>query len=261
MPNNYLEKLFSLKEKTALIIGGTGELCGTIAEGLAKAGADIVLVGRSREKADSRLKILKNIGVKSTFVLTDVSNKNALENILEEGLKLTGKVDILINGAGVNSATPFFDISDDEMQNILDVNYKSVVWACQIFGRYFMDNKINGSIINIGSVSGLTPLSKVFTYSASKGALHNLTKNLAREWATHNIRLNTIIPGFFPAEQNKKILKPERVDRIMQHTPMNRFGESRELIGAALLLASSNAGSFITGTEMIVDGGFSSMTI
>jgi NAD(P)-dependent dehydrogenase (short-subunit alcohol dehydrogenase family) len=110
-------------------------------------------------------------------------------------------------------------------------------------------------------LSGLLPLSRVFTYSLSKAAVHNLSKNLAREWAPLGIRVNTLVPGFFPAEQNKKVLVPERIARIMNHTPMNRFGAAKELVGAALLLASNAAGSFITGHEMVVDGGYSSMTI
>ena len=118
----------------------------------------------------------------------------------------------------------------------------------------------DSSIINVGSASGLCPLSKVFTYSLSKGAVHNLTKNLAREWATQGIRVSTLVPGFFPAEQNRKVLTPDRVAQIMGHTPMDRFGEAEELIGATLLLCGKG-GSFITGHELIVDGGFSSMTI
>jgi NAD(P)-dependent dehydrogenase (short-subunit alcohol dehydrogenase family) len=110
-------------------------------------------------------------------------------------------------------------------------------------------------------MSGLLPLSRVFTYSLSKAAVHNLSKNLAREWAPLGIRVNTLVPGFFPAEQNKKVLVPERIAKIMAHTPMNRFGEAKELVGAAVLLASNAAGSFITGHEMVVDGGYSSMTI
>ena len=110
-------------------------------------------------------------------------------------------------------------------------------------------------------MSGLIPLSRVFTYSATKAAVHNLSKNLAREWAPKNIRVNTLVPGFFPAEQNRKILSPDRVDAIMGHTPMNRFGNSEELVGVTLLLASDKAGSFITGTEMVVDGGYAAMTI
>ena len=118
-----------------------------------------------------------------------------------------------------------------------------------------------GSIINLGSISGLGPLSRVFTYSASKAAVHNLSKNLAREWAEQNVRVNTLVPGFFPAEQNRKVLNEERVASIMGHTPANRFGNPEELLGATLLLASRQAGSFVTGIEMIVDGGFSAMSI
>ena len=137
---------------------------------------------------------------------------------------------------------------------------KGVFLACQVFGRYFVERNEGGSIINVGSMSGVIPLSRVFTYSATKAAVHNISKNLAREWAPLNIRVNTLVPGFFPAEQNKKVLTPERVEQIMGHTPMNRFGDAAELVGATLLLAG-DAGSFITGTEMVVDGGYAAMTI
>ncbi len=134
-----------------------------------------------------------------------------------------------------------------------------MVLACHIFGRHQVGQK-SGSIINIGSASGLNPLSRVFTYSASKAAVHNISKNLAREWATKGVRVNVLVPGFFPADQNRKVLSPDRVASILAKTPMKRFGESHELIGAALLLAS-DAGSFITGIELVVDGGFDAMTI
>ncbi len=172
-----------------------------------------------------------------------------------------GKVDILINGAGVNSPTPFLEIPEEEFDRILQVNTKGVFLACQVFGKYFTGRGGPGSIINLGSMSGLVPLSRVFTYSLSKAAVHNLSKNLAREWAPLGIRVNTLVPGFFPAEQNRKVLNPERVENIMRHTPMHRFGEARELIGATLLLASDTAGSFITGAEIVVDGGYHAMTI
>jgi NAD(P)-dependent dehydrogenase (short-subunit alcohol dehydrogenase family) len=122
-----------------------------------------------------------------------------------------------------------------------------------------MVERCSGSIINIGSASGLLPLSRVFTYSASKAAVHNLSKNLAREWAAKGVRVNVLVPGFFPAEQNRKVLIPERVASIMAKTPMKRFGEAHELVGAALLLAS-DAGGFITGTELVVDGGFAAFS-
>ncbi|MEM9158188.1 MAG: SDR family oxidoreductase, partial [Verrucomicrobiota bacterium] len=166
----------------------------------------------------------------------------------------------LVNGAGVNAATPFFDVPEDEFDRIFDVNLKSVFLGCQVFGKYMVERN-RGSIINVGSMSGLTPLSRVFTYSATKAAVHNLSKNLSREWAESNVRVNTIVPGFFPAEQNRKVLTEDRVASIMRHTPMNRFGDAEELIGATLLLASDAAGSFITGTEMVVDGGYNAMSI
>jgi len=130
-----------------------------------------------------------------------------------------------------------------------------------VFGKYLVERGEGGSIINLGSMSGVIPLSRVFSYSASKAAVHNLSKNLAREWASRKVRVNTLVPGFFPAEQNRKVLTPDRVEKIMNHTPAARFGEAHELIGATLLLASDKAGSFITGLELIVDGGFSSMTL
>jgi NAD(P)-dependent dehydrogenase (short-subunit alcohol dehydrogenase family) len=139
------------------------------------------------------------------------------------------------------------------------VNFTGLVLACQVFGRHMVAQG-RGSIINLGSASGLTPLSRVFIYSASKAAVHNISKNLAREWAAAGVRVNTLVPGFFPAEQNRKVLNPERVAAIMGRTPMKRFGEPRELIGATLLLAS-DAGSFITGAELVVDGGFDAMAI
>ena len=172
----------------------------------------------------------------------------------------SGKVDILINGAGVNSPTPILEIEEDEFDSILNTNLKAVLFAAQVFGKYFLERGEGGSIINIGSMSGIIPLSRVFTYSATKAAVHNLSKNLAREWAEQGVRVNTIVPGFFPAEQNKKVLTPERVASIMSHTPANRFGEAHELIGATLLLAS-DAGSFMNGAEIVIDGGYASMTI
>ena len=149
--------------------------------------------------------------------------------------------------------------SEEEMDRIIGINFKSLMMACQIFGARMLQGG-GGSIINIGSISALVPLSRVFIYSASKAAVHNLSKNLAREWAPRSLRVNTLVPGFFPAEQNRKVLTPERVDSIMARTPMKRFGEARELVGATLLLAS-DAGSFITGSEIVVDGGFASMAI
>ena len=258
--SDYLNQLFSLNGKTAVVIGGTGELCGAMAEGLASAGAEVVLVGRSKEKAEARLKSIEAAGGKAWFLPCEVDKRDQLEKLLADVVEKSGKVDVLINGAGMNSATPFLEIPEDEWDRIYEVNIKGVILACQVFGKYFVERGEGGSIINVGSMSGVIPLSRVFTYSTTKAAVHNLSKNLAREWAEQNIRVNTLVPGFFPAEQNKKVLTPERVGQIMGHTPMNRFGEAKELIGATILLAS-DAGSFMTGTETVVDGGYAAMTI
>lgn len=256
----YLDSLFSLQGKTAVVIGGTGELCGTMAVAMAGAGAEIALVGRNEEKAAARLREIEAAGGTGYFVATDVASREGLEKLLAEVVSKSGKCDILVNGAGVNSPTPFLDIPEEEYDHIFAINTKAVVMACQVFGAYFLEHGIKASIINVGSMSAVLPLSRVFTYSMSKAAVHNISKNLAREWGTKDIRVNTIVPGFFPAEQNRKVLTAERVDQIMGHTPMNRFGEAQELSGATLLLASE-AGSFMTGTEILVDGGYAAMTI
>lgn len=260
--NNYINELFALDGKTALVIGGTGELCGAMAEGLAGAGARVLLVGRNEEKAATRLAAIREAGGEAEFVKADVSNKAGLEQLKKDALAAAEDgLDIVVNGAGVNSPTPFFEVSEEELDRIMNVNFRSVYLACQLFGQYLVERGKGGSLINVGSMSGVIPLSRVFTYSASKAAVHNLSKNLAREWGTAGVRVNTLVPGFFPAEQNRKVLTEERVGQIMGHTPMKRFGEARELVGATLLLASDKAGSFITGHELIVDGGYACMTI
>lgn len=252
-------ELFSLQDKVAVVIGGTGELCGAIAEGFAQAGATVVLVGRDAAKARPRLDRIAQAGGKSEFLACDILSKAALQKLRNEVIAKFDRVDILINGAGVNSATPFLEIAEEEFDRIITTNFKGVFLACQVFGK-FMVERGAGSIINIGSASALTPLSRVFTYSASKAAVHNLSKNLAREWAPKGVRVNVLVPGFFPAEQNRKVLSPDRIASIMAKTPMGRFGQAHELTGAALLLASE-AGSFITGEELVVDGGFDAMSI
>jgi len=260
---NPINQMFSLAGKTAVVIGGTGELCGAMAGGMAAAGANVILVGRSSEKGEKRIELIDQITFpdkRCQFISCDVSSKQNLQQLLQQVTQAQRTVEILINGAGMNSGTPFLEISEEEVDAIFNLNYKSVMFGCQVFGQYFLDRGQGGVIINIGSMSALNPLSRVFTYSASKAAVHNLTKNLAREWGQHRIRVNTLVPGFFPAEQNRKVLTPERIQSILSHTPMNRFGEAQELIGATLVLAS-DAGSFITGSELIVDGGFSAVTI
>jgi NAD(P)-dependent dehydrogenase (short-subunit alcohol dehydrogenase family) len=260
-PDSFLGNLFGLTGRVAVIVGGTGELCGAMAEGLAAAGAETVLVGRNAEKARARLDRICASGGKAWFHAAEASSKEEMGKLLDAVLRKSGRVDILVNGAGANSPTPFLEISEDEFDRIVRVNLKGVFLGCQVFGRHLVEAGHGGSIINMGSMSGLVPLSRVFTYSATKAAVHNISKNLAREWAPHGVRVNTLVPGFFPAEQNRKIMNAERVASIMGRTPMGRFGESHELVGATLLLAGARAGSFITGLELVVDGGFHATSI
>ena len=175
-PSEYLASLYALSGKVAVVIGGTGELCGAMAEGLAGAGAEVVLVGRNEEKSKPRLDRIHAAGGKGYFVSAEASEKAALQQLLETVLKRSGKVDIVVNGAGTNSATPFFDIAEDEFDRIVKINLKGVFLGCQIFGKYLVERGEGGSIINLGSMSGIVPLSRVFTYSATKAAVHNLSK-------------------------------------------------------------------------------------
>lgn len=258
---NFVQELFSLKDKLAVVIGGGGVLAGKMAEGLAKAGANIVILDLNFENAKKQSQAIAAYGVETSAIQVDASKKNDLERAEKEIIEKFGRVDILINAPGINSATPFFDITNEEWEKILDVNLKSMFFACQIFGKRMIAQGKGGSIINISSASSGPPLSRVFTYSISKSGVNNLTQYLAREWAPHRIRVNAIAPGFFPAEQNRKILTEERIDSIFRHTPMGRFGEPDELIGAVIWLASEKAASFVTGAIIRVDGGFTAMTI
>ena len=256
-----IHDLFSLDGKVAVVVGAGGVLAGEMALALAGAGADISVVGRSLENSEARAQQIRSAGRRAIVAQADAALKNDLERALQATLDEFGRVDILVNGAGINSGTPFFDIAEDEWNHILDVDLKSVFLASQVFGKHMVERGEGGSIINISSASSDPPLSRVFTYSVAKGGVNQITKFLAREFAPHRVRVNAILPGFFPAEQNRKILDKSRIDAILNHTPMGRLGEPPELIGAALLLLSPQAGSFITGQALYVDGGFNSMTI
>lgn len=260
-PEAYLKKLFGLEGQTAVVIGGTGVLGGAMCEALAGAGAHVVVVGRNPDNGAACVDRIKEADGSAEFFAADSTSADDL-NALVAHLKSNDRLaNVLVNGAGVNAATPFLEITGEEWDRIFNVNLSSVRLGCQILGAYMLETKTTGSIINVASLSAVTPLSRVFTYSATKAAVLNLTQNLAREWATQNIRVNALSPGFFPAEQNRKVLTPDRVESIMRHTPADRFGSPEELAGAVLLMASSTAGSFLTGANIVVDGGFTAMTI
>lgn len=257
----YLRQLFGLQGLTAVVIGGTGTLGGAIADTLGRAGAHVVVVGLNNDAGGSTVKRIQDKHGTAEFIAADATKRADLDAIARH-LEQHGRLpEILVNGAGVNSPTPFLEITEEEWDRILNVNLRSVRLACQVFGAQLLAKQAAGSIINIASLSAITPLSRVFTYSVSKAAVLNLTQNLAREWAPHNIRVNALSPGFFPAEQNRKVLTPDRIESVMRHTPMKRFGTPEELAGAILLMASPTAGSFLTGANLVVDGGFTAMTI
>lgn len=253
--------LFDLHGKTAVVLGGNSTLGGAMCEALGAYGARVAVVGRNQEKAEQVRDRVEKAGGTAKCFSADTTREEDLKQLLNDVLAWTGGVDILVNCPGKNSSTPFFELTMDEWDEIMDVNLKGVVRACQIFGKHMVEQGKGGSIINISSVSSDPPLSKVFAYSASKAAVNNVTKFLAREFAPSGVRVNAIIPGFFPAEQNRKILSPERVESIMRHTPMNRFGRPEELQGAVVFLASEKASGFVTGALIRVDGGFGAMTI
>ncbi len=259
MANDYIENLLGLSGQTAIVIGGTGVLGGSICDGLAKAGAHVVVSGRSEERGNLRVSEIQTAGGSASFVATDASSSQSLNDLKEKVVADHSTVDILVNCAGVNSATPYEDISEEEWDKVINGNLKATHFGCQVFAPLMAAQANGGAILNIGSVTAHLPLSRVYAYSASKAAVVNLTKNVAREYATQNVRVNALCPGFFPAGQNRKILTQERVDKIMSQTPMNRFGEAEELIGTVILLCSRTAGSFITGADYYVDGGFTAM--
>ncbi len=270
MANN----LFDLSGEVAVVIGATGVLGGALAEGLAQAGAKVAVLGRSAERGEARVKAIQSAGGTAGFFSCDAISRCSLAEAHEQIESKLGAPTILVNAAGGNDPkvtvtpeNPFENIKLEDWHANFDLNLAGgVLLPCQEFGPA-MCKRGRGSIINIASVSAHLPLSRVVTYSAAKAAVLNLSNFLAREWATKGVRVNTITPGFFPAEQNRKLLFNEdgsptaRTKAAWGHTPMNRFGQAHELAGAALLLASDKASSFITGTDIRVDGGYLSQSI
>jgi NAD(P)-dependent dehydrogenase (short-subunit alcohol dehydrogenase family) len=259
--NTYLNQLFNLEGKVAVVTGAGGHLCSEMARALAKAGCSVAVLDLRIEKAKTIEDEIRSLGYDKVISLAiDVAKKDDHISALKTILLNFGKIDILINGAGINGSTPFFEIDLKEWYAILDSQITGTFLGCQVFGEYMVKGG-KGSIINISSASAGPPLSKAFTYSVAKAGIKNLTQNLGREWGTKGVRVNAIRPGFLPTEWNRKnFITPEREAAILGHTPMARFGEPVELVGAILWLAS-DASSFVTGAEIEVDGGYSCMTI
>jgi NAD(P)-dependent dehydrogenase (short-subunit alcohol dehydrogenase family) len=267
-------EMFSLKGEVAVVIGATGALGGAIASGLAGAGATVAVLGRNSQRGEEKVREITSAGGKAAFFTCDAVSKQSIAAAHKEIQKQFGAPSILVNAAGGNDPKvtvtpehPFESITIEDWHANFDLNLVGgVLLPCQEFGPA-MAARGKGSIINIASVSAHIPLSRVATYSAAKAAVLNLSLFLSREWATKGVRVNTITPGFFPAEQNRKLLFNDdgsptpRTKLIMGHTPMGRFGNPNELVGAAVFLASDKASSFVTGIDLRVDGGFLSQTL
>lgn len=263
-----------LSSDVAVVLGGTGVLGGALAEGLASAGASVVVSGRNEARGEARVASIRAAGGRALFVAVDASSKGSVEAARERIRVELGEPTVLVNAAGGNHPSvtvtpenPVEAISLEAWRENFDLNLVGgALLPCQVFGPA-MCAAGRGSIINIASVSAHLPLSRVMAYSAAKAAVLNLTRFLAREWATRGVRVNSITPGFFPAEQNRRLLFQEdgtptpRARAILGHTPMGRFGEAHELVGAVLFLASQRASSFVTGADIQVDGGYLSQTI
>ena len=257
---SFVENLFALKGKVAAVTGGGGYLCGEMARGLAQAGCKLAVMDIRLEKAYTVAQEIIALGGEAIGIEIDAADKDSFKSGLAKTIDAFGGADILINGAGINAPTPFLDIEIDEFQAVMNSQITSTLLGCQVFGE-FMLAQGKGSIINISSASAGPPLSKAFTYSVAKAGIKNLTQNLGREWGTQGVRVNAVRPGFFPTEWNQKnFITPEREAAILGHTPMNRYGEVSELVGGVIYLAS-DASSFVTGSELTVDGGFSCMTV
>lgn len=267
-------EMFDLSGETAVVIGATGALGGAIAQALGEAGAKVAVIGRNAERGEARVKAIIEQGGQAAFFAADALKRDSLHSANQAVQSAFGLPGILVNAAGgtdpkstVTASLAFEQIALSDWSANFDLNLVGgVLLPCQEFGPG-MAQRGRGSIINIASVSAHIPLSRVVAYSAAKAAVISLTFFLAREWAARGVRVNSITPGFFPAEQNRKLLFNEdgtptaRTKAAWGHTPMNRFGRAEELAGAALLLASHKAGSFITGTDIRVDGGYLSTTI
>ena len=259
MASEFLTKLFGLDGQVAVVVGGTGVLGGALADGLAGAGAIVVVAGRSQERGAERVAAIEKAGGRAIYLEVHADQRESVQQLLRSTLTRFGQVDMLVNCAGTNSAVPYAEITDEQWNSVITSQLYTTHLGCQVFAPHMTTQERGGSILNIGSVTSHLPLSRVFAYSAAKAAVINLTKNLAREYATQKVRVNAICPGFFPAEQNRKILDATRVENILRQTPMARFGEPHELVAAAILLLSRAGGSFITGEDLYVDGGFTSM--
>ncbi len=269
---DYLNEMFGLKGKTAVITGGGGVLCSQMATALAKAGANVILWDIREDALNEKVAIIaKECGNPKAVssVQVNLMDEESLKSALAKSIAIFGKVDILLNGAGGNKGrSTIQDVKADDFEFVLKLNLLAgCILPVKYFSQYWIENKIKGSILNIASMASFNPLSGVYAYSAAKAGVMNQTVAQAKELAPYGIRANAIAPGFIVADQNRALLlnsdntPTARGQAVLGHTPFNRFGEASEMMGAVLFLVSDKAASFISGVTIPVDGGYLSYNI
>ena len=269
-----------LAGKVVVITGGAGVLCREFAKALALCGAKVAILNRTLSKAEALAAEIQEMGGEAAAVQVDVTNAESVKKAHEEVLRIYGKCDILINGAGGNhprantdkeyyepgdidaETKTFFDLQPEDVSFVLDLNFLGTLIPTQAFAQDMLGRE-GCSILNISSMNAFTPLTKIPAYSGGKAAISNFTQWLSVHFSKVGIRVNAIAPGFFSTEQNRTLLWNEdgtptaRTGKILAATPMGRFGEAEELIGTLLYLVDNNCSSFVTGIVIPVDGGFS----
>jgi len=246
--------IFDLTGKCAVVVGGTSGIGKAISMGLAAAGANVVASSRTQDLVDDTAGALESLGRKTLRVVSDVTDRRSLQELHDVVLDSFGRVDILVNSAGITRRVPTLDLPEELWQSIMNVNLNGTLRACQIFGKLMLERQY-GRIINIASLSTFVAFRDVAAYGASKAAVGALTRSLAIEWAQQGVCVNAIAPGIFPTDLNRELLDSPRGHELLLRTPMNRFGCVEELVGAAVFLASDES-AYTTGQIIAVDGGY-----